>query len=47
MNEKKLAQMRAGGEYPASRKSVCKGPEAGRCPTGGRNRENEGMVEDY
>lgn len=37
-NEKKLAQRRAGGEYPASRKSKCKGPEAGMCLAGGRNK---------
>lgn len=47
MNEKKLAQGRAGGDYPAGRKGMCKGPEEGMCLAGGRDRENEGVAEDY
>ena len=47
MNEKELAQKRGGRTYPASRSSVCKGPEAGVCLAGGRNRETEDVAEDY
>ena len=39
-------QGRAGGEYPASRNGLCKGPEEGMCLAGERNRENEGVAED-